>query len=92
MATETERKDPSRGALPTLEEKLLQIVFGSSEHALNRSDAGPGSVDGDQVLFDALDTISDSFESNIVRWNEELDLIEEALSRSTVLQGVEAAQ
>ena len=35
----------------------------------------------DQTLLNALDAISDSLEANVGRWNSELDLIEEDMSR-----------
>ena len=89
MAAETERKMAQK---MTPEEKLLRAIFGK-DGSLARSGKPPRDFARDQVLFDALDAISESFEANVGRWNSTLDLVEEDLLRSMApSRHAEAAQ
>lgn len=97
MAAETERerrpvrrpgKWPAWAGLIMPKNRLLRELFAER--------VGPkgleGHLDDDAALLIAMDTISDTIEENVERWNAELDLIEEDLSRSTALgRKVEAA-
>ena len=89
MAAETEAE--RRGAELTPEEKLLRAMFGRNAQTLRARGLTEGDIAGDQTLLGALDAISDSLEANLGRWNSELDLIEEDLSRSMAPRDVEAA-
>ena len=85
MAAEAGRFTLGEWSDLTPEQKLLRAIFGDDARPEQGSSKdAPTEIADDHALMKALDAISENLETNLARWDSELELIEEGLSQFAV--------